>query len=381
MSAKLSHQSRSEQQQKEPKEPVPGISITEAARLHSPMSIGDCVAAQVASGCQVRCGIERIPRVLEQTISKMDTVEFSLIGFFVALYETKQVIELSKLEILQPQLAWTRNIMTSVSHMADDLLLKCRQQRDKEATRTIMQLKAEVDPIKHRANCEKNVFTDRKNEMDAALLEKLPPASTKLAGVKESMIDLHTLWLANRKLDTMDARVKCAINVIIAGITRMNSCAGRPGEWVNLQRKDVVEFLKTEGNCLRIREHKTVKSMGVLGRYIPEGNLTAIRKVLDLHDEDAKYFTSPPKGNNKPMHASNLLKKWGFVYTLGFQVPKPTLMRKWCRICEQEGAGAAEASFASLCDMNGHAEKTGKIHYVASKPERRAMVAAHIREA
>ena len=56
--------------------------------------------------------------------------------------------------------------------------------------------------------------------------------------------------------------------------------------------------------------------MGVLGRYILEGNLTAIRKVLDLHDEDAKYFTSPPKGNNKPMHAANVLKKWCFcVYT------------------------------------------------------------------
>ena len=81
---------------------------------------------------------------------------------------------------------------------------------------------------------------------------------------------------------------------------------------------------------------------------------------------------SPPKGNNKPMHASNLLKKWGFVYTLDFQVPKPTLMRKWCRTCEQEGAGGAEASFASLCDMDGHAEKTSKRHYVASKPERRA---------
>ena len=58
------------------------------------------------------------------------------------------------------------------------------------------------------------------------------------------MIDLHTLWLANRKLDTMGARVKCAIHVIIAGITFLNLCAGRPGEWVNLQRKDVVEFLK-----------------------------------------------------------------------------------------------------------------------------------------
>ena len=90
--------------------------------------------------------------------------------------------------------------MTSVSHMADYLLLKCRQQRDKEATGTITHLKAEVlDPIKHRATCEKNVFTDRKNEMDAALLEKLPPPSTKLAGVKESMIDLHTLLAFEQK--------------------------------------------------------------------------------------------------------------------------------------------------------------------------------------
>ena len=265
MSARLSRQSRSERQN-EPKEPVPGISITEAERACTPSCQSETVLRHkwpldARYDLELKEYHEYLSK-LGQGISKIDTVEFSLVGFLVALYETKQVIELSKLEILQPQLAWTRNIMTSVSHMADYLLLKCRQQRDKEATGTIMQLKAEVlDPIKHRANCEKNVFTDRKNEMDAALLEKLPPASTMLAGVKESMIDLHTLWLANRKLDTMGARVKCGIHVIIAGITRMNSCAGHPGEWVNLQRKDVVEFLKTELNCSRIRKHKTVKSI------------------------------------------------------------------------------------------------------------------------
>ena len=209
------------------------------------------------------------------------------------------MIEVSMLEILKPRMAWTRNILTSVSHMTDFLLLMCRQQRDKEATRTITQLKAEVlDPLKNKANGQKNLFTERKNEMDAALLEKLPPASTMLAGVKESMIDLHTLRLVNRKLDAIDARGKCAINVIIAGVTYMNSCAGRHGEWINLQRIDVVDILKTKGNCLKISKRKTVKSMGVLGRYIPESNLTAIQKVLDLHDEDSKFFTSPPKGNN-----------------------------------------------------------------------------------
>ena len=69
--------------------------------------------------------------------------------------------------------------------------------------------------MKTKANGEKNVFTERKNDMDAALLEKLPPASTMIAGVKESMIDLQTLWLANKKHDTIDARVKFAINVIM----------------------------------------------------------------------------------------------------------------------------------------------------------------------
>ena len=71
------------------------------------------------------------------------------------------------------------------------------------------------------------------------------------------------------------------------------------------------------------------------------------------------------------------MNKWGVVYTPGFQVPEPTPMRNWYHTCEQEGAGGADAPFASLCDMDGHAEKIGKRRYVASKPERRAMLAKH----
>ena len=106
MSAKLSHQSRSEQQQKEPKEPVPGISITEAARACTPPCQSETVLRHKWP-LDARYDLEfkeyhEYLSKLGRGISKIDTVEFSLIGFFVALYETKQVIELSKLEILQP---------------------------------------------------------------------------------------------------------------------------------------------------------------------------------------------------------------------------------------------------------------------------------------
>ena len=93
-----------------------------------------------------------------------------------------------KLPIMQPQLSSTRNLMMALAHFLDFLLLTCGQMKFKESAR----LKAEIfDPLKQRANQEEDSFSEKKNDLDAILLERLPPPTTMQAAVRASMIDLH----------------------------------------------------------------------------------------------------------------------------------------------------------------------------------------------
>lgn len=297
----------------------------------------------------------------------------SHIGFFAGLYTTGVMRQLMKLPILSSQLPSTRTIMMAVSHYVDFLELLCGQQKLKTAWSTIKQLKVEfLDPAKKRANQEKETFSDRKNELDAVLLEKLAPPATMQQAVFESMLDLHTLWLQNRKRDHAEWQVKFAVNVIAMGIIYLNSYAGRPGEWSKLLRKKVEDFIESGEHTLVITKHKTRKSSGKLGRYVPDGNVEAMRKVLDIHPRTATYFLDPSRAGGGPVVAANLLKKWGTIYTPGFQVPKPTLMRKWFHTEEDT---AKEQAFKDLCDMDGHSANTGKKFYIATKESKRAQIA------
>ena len=116
----------------------------------------------------------------------------SHIGFFVGLYTKGVAGQLVKLPIMQPQLSSTRNLMMALAHFLDFLLLTCGRMKFKESARLLSQLKAEIfDPLKQRANQEKDSFSEKKNDLDAILLERLPPPTTMQAAVKASMIDLH----------------------------------------------------------------------------------------------------------------------------------------------------------------------------------------------
>ena len=97
----------------------------------------------------------------------------SHIGFFAGLYTTGVAGQLVKLPIMQPQLSSTRNLMVAVAHFTDYLLLTCGQKKFKEAARILTQLKGEIfDPLKQRANQEKDSFSEKRNDLDAVPLER-----------------------------------------------------------------------------------------------------------------------------------------------------------------------------------------------------------------
>ena len=301
-----------------------------------------------------------------------------LLGLLCNTYKSSLLAQFLELPILSPSLPTTRNLCAALCHYCNFLDLLCGKSKFKVAARTLAQLKAELlDPLRAKVHKERQAAAFRKGEWDAQRLQNLPPLPVLQKAIQETMLDLDTLWELHRDDAELKWQLKRAANVMMLGLTYTNSYAGRPGEWEELTRARVVEFLEGGGDVLVMHEHKTDKTFGKLGRFVPPGNVVAMQKVLDLHSTDCHLFLDPPKAGTKHVNAAELLKKWGHVYTPGHQHPGPTLQRKYFHT-EAADEGNSGKAFQALCDMDGHSKKTGRSHYVVPNPKADAKVAAAV---
>ena len=135
-----------------------------------------------------------------------------------------------------------------------------------------------------------------------------------------------------------------------------------------MERADIEKLLIDGGNVLVMQKHKTECTYGALGRYIPPGNVEAMDRVLQVHPAECKLFLAPTSAEGKRVCASNLLARYGKIYTPGFQHPGPTLQRKYFHT-EAFGESNQEKAFQMLADMDGHSVSTAKSTYVCVKPK------------
>ncbi len=307
---------------------------------------------------------------------EFDSDDFSHIGFVANLYKSGLINDMQKLQIFQPTLPTTRNIVSALSHFCDFVLLSCGRQNLREATRCITLLKTEVlASFKKRIQKERTASSAKKRALDSEAIEHLPPPEVLKAAIKESMIDLRTLLCLSTTEGHDDWQLKYAANVIMAGIIFTNGYAGRPGEWSAMTRKQVEEFIASGLDHLVIKEHKTAKVHGPLGRWVADGTRDAMRTLLQIHDKDAVRFIHAVKDTGNLVHMSSVLKKWASVYTPGHTPPTATIMRKWFHTAAESDTTGKARQFEALCSMDGHSVKTGKKIYVVAKPKKQAAVA------
>ena len=142
--------------------------------------------------------------------------------------------------------------------------------------------------------------------------------------------------------------------------------AGRPGEWESMERSDIERLLIDGGNVLVMQRHKTAHKYGALGRYIPPGNIEAMDRVLQVHPASCALFLAPTSATGARVCASNLLGRYGDLYTPGFQRLGPTLQRKYFhrKALDESNQGKA---FQMLADMDGHSVSVAKSNYVCAK--------------
>ena len=225
-----------------------------------------------------------------------------------------------------------------------------------------------LDPLKLKVHRERDAAAKRKATWDAARVKQLPPAVVLRSAISDAMLDLDTIWELCRDDSMLPWQVKRAVNVIMMGLVYTNSYAGRPGEWEACTRERAEGCLSGgDDNPIVFESHKTERQFGQLGRFVPPGNAVAMRKVLDLHRHGAELFFDPPKSTAKQVNADDLLRRFGAVYTPGYQHPGATLQRKFFH-GEAADEGNSEKSLGFLCDADGHKKKTGR-RYVLPNPK------------
>ena len=84
-----------------------------------------------------------------------------------------------------------------------------------------------------------------------------------------------------------------AANVAMMGLVYANAYAGRPGEWEITTRASVEALLERNDHVLKMEFHKTAGKYGALGRFIPAGNLAAMRTYLTLPNRHSTQFFTP----------------------------------------------------------------------------------------
>jgi hypothetical protein len=162
-----------------------------------------------------------------------------------------------------------------------------------------------------------------------------------------------------------------------------NSYGSRPGEWAALKRKTIekqVDKISPSNSVLIMEKHKTAYKYGALGRFVPEGNLEGMRKILEMPSRGTQLFFEPPKDNKKldqKVIPADLLQKFCAVHMKDCDAMTPTLHRKMFHTT-LNSSESRDKAHALLCRVDGHSFGLSKDVYITSDPKQDAKVAEEL---
>ena len=304
--------------------------------------------------------------------------QFSQEGFWASLYLTGKADVWVSLQVVSPSIPNTANISTALDHLISHLIIQADRKRHTEASRCLNGFKKEVlAPLHHKVQAAKADALQSRKERDAEKLNELPPWDVLKGAVHNTMVALHWASVKAQGLEEPDANLKGCANVLMAGLIFCNSYAGRPGEWSILERADVVALLEAGKDWLKMSKHKTKAKHGSAGRAVPAGNREAMKAMLEIHPESAKYLFDPRKSSTDSVTMSALLTKWSETFTPEYVKAGATLQRKLMHSMPQNEE-IANKVFEEICKYDKHRTKTGRQNYLLINLEEEAKKGAII---
>ena len=303
--------------------------------------------------------------------------ECSLGALLATLYKDGLFKRMLSLDILSRKLPWTRKIFDALEHVFEYVEIAAGENNHKEILRCVQLLRASlIPPIRKQLHMEQEAQRLHCATKTHEKIQQLPSMEEIKEAVAQAFVDIHTIHVAYaHDPSSMPPSVRNALNVCMCGIIVYNSYAGRPFEWETLKRSVVITLLSTNDDYITVSEHKTCRTMGALGRYVPPGTKTAMSKIAELSThEQNESFLIPARSTGKRVHLYDLSKKFGAAYTPGRSFANSTLIRKWQETIVNRPTSGSKCN-EMMARIAAHKLKTQKKWYLVTTPQEDAMKA------
>lgn len=293
--------------------------------------------------------------------------------------------QLVNLDILHTSIPWTSKIIAGCELLVDYLCIKAEDVDDPDGVRLAEAFKKRyIVPLKKKLPQEKEHQLARRKELDGQRIKNLPPLDVRGEAVNSAIIDLNILCDENlaafQRTGKLSPAIRRAMNATIIGIMAYRTYPGRPGEWAKVPLSRVSECIEDKDSWyVIITDHKTKKTSGALGRYLPPEFKSVLEKFIRFSNPKKNQLLVPARKKTKHVRVDKCAIEFAAVYTPGHQYPEPTLIRK---AVESEIAhpdnivkadrmaksiphkAGAQRSRKLAAHMAGHDPRTGIKHYV-----------------
>lgn len=219
--------------------------------------------------------------------------------------------------------------------LTDYVMLQGEDEGDDEAQRFGSLCKRRfVAALQPKVSEAKAMAEKRRSDLDTKRAENLPKIPQMNEAAMQALIDLHVLrdtYLESfKKTGTLPRSVRRAINAKAYGVAAYRTFPGRPGEWERMLVSHVEECLKNpEIWYIVVTHHKTIKTSGPLGRYMPADVKMAFMILVEFMVEDRGLLFNPSRGKTSKVQLAQLAGHFAKAHTPGREKPEPTLMRKF----------------------------------------------------
>jgi hypothetical protein len=308
----------------------------------------------------------------------------SILDIFKALYKGGFIRQVMELDILDLSIYWSRKILEGFGKLVDCVMLLSEDADDQIAYKCgELIAKRFVQPLTAKTSSFKAEQLERRERIDKLRMTKLPPLETMRSSAVQAMMDIDTLY--KRYIDSymqgedIPAIARRALNAKGIGALSFTTYPGRPGEWEDM-RVGLVQACVDDPSCwfIIIALHKTWKTHGKLGRYIPEEVKPMLRQLVAFSRSPRHRLYQNLSAESKPIQISKAAKDFALVHTPSYEYPEPTLMRKFVETSIGDPANrdkatrmaawikdgeGVEKSLNAAASFAGHHRKTGDLHY------------------